>query len=201
MSQVEVKPVEENTPASTSLLDRFEELTNQVKERAYQLFEARGRKHGRQLDDWCQAEGELLTACACDVKATDDQLVIEVDVPGFQAEDLKVNVLPDTVIVEGNASQKKSRKDEAAEYSESSSQTLFQRIPVPETVLVDKAKRHYKKTSFVSRCHWQVISTIRCKPLCLRNLWFQNRRRAPLLYRITCPPGRVQDVERGTKCL
>lgn len=67
-------------------------------------------------------------------------MVIDVDVPGFQAEDLTVNVLPGTVIVEGNASKKKSRKNEFAEYSESSNQTLFQRIRLPEAVLIDKAK-------------------------------------------------------------
>ncbi len=44
MSHVEVKPVQENTPEATSLLSRVQELTTKVRERTYQLFEARGHE-------------------------------------------------------------------------------------------------------------------------------------------------------------
>jgi len=32
----------------------------QIRLRAYQLYEARGREDGRDLDDWLQAEAEIL---------------------------------------------------------------------------------------------------------------------------------------------
>jgi hypothetical protein len=35
------------------------ELQDQVRARAYQLYEKRGRDDGRELDDWLQAEAEL----------------------------------------------------------------------------------------------------------------------------------------------
>ena len=35
-------------------------LEEQIRLRAYALHEARGRKHGRDLDDWLQAEAEIL---------------------------------------------------------------------------------------------------------------------------------------------
>lgn len=41
--------------------DRSEELTNQIRVRAYQRFEARGCEHGHDLDDWCEAEHEVLS--------------------------------------------------------------------------------------------------------------------------------------------
>lgn len=36
------------------------ELANLIHRRAYELFEARGREHGHALDDWLQAEAEIL---------------------------------------------------------------------------------------------------------------------------------------------
>jgi len=37
------------------------ELTEElIRERAYKLFEQRGYKHGHDLDDWLQAEAEVL---------------------------------------------------------------------------------------------------------------------------------------------
>lgn len=35
-------------------------LENQIRERAYQLYEGRGREHGQDQQDWIQAESELL---------------------------------------------------------------------------------------------------------------------------------------------
>ena len=34
-------------------------LEKQIRLRAYERFEARGREHGRDLDDWLQAEAEI----------------------------------------------------------------------------------------------------------------------------------------------
>jgi hypothetical protein len=35
------------------------ELEYQIRQRAYQLYEARGRKDGYELDDWLRAEEEI----------------------------------------------------------------------------------------------------------------------------------------------
>ncbi len=36
-------------------------LQDVIRERAYQLFEARGHQHGRDFDDWVSAESEVLS--------------------------------------------------------------------------------------------------------------------------------------------
>ena len=43
-------------PASTATETKLEE---QVRRRAYQLYEARGRKNGNDLEDWVQAEIDI----------------------------------------------------------------------------------------------------------------------------------------------
>ena len=35
-------------------------IEERIRLRAYELFEARGREHGRDLDDWLQAEAEII---------------------------------------------------------------------------------------------------------------------------------------------
>lgn len=37
-----------------------EEVQQRIKERAYELFEERGREHGHDVDDWLRAETEVL---------------------------------------------------------------------------------------------------------------------------------------------
>ena len=36
------------------------QLEERIRVRAYELYESRGREHGHDLDDWLQAEGEML---------------------------------------------------------------------------------------------------------------------------------------------
>jgi Protein of unknown function (DUF2934) len=38
----------------------FSELEDRVRERAYQLYEKRGRAHGQALNDWLEAKAEVL---------------------------------------------------------------------------------------------------------------------------------------------
>jgi Protein of unknown function (DUF2934) len=54
--------VEEAIPVSTLAEDIGSGPTQeQIAERAYQLFLARGAQPGSAMDDWCQAERELRT--------------------------------------------------------------------------------------------------------------------------------------------
>ena len=50
-----------SVPAKTNLQNTGggSELQDQVRARAFQLYEQRGRDEGHSLDDWLQAEAEL----------------------------------------------------------------------------------------------------------------------------------------------
>jgi hypothetical protein len=51
-------PAEMNYGADTSDC-RMECVPNLIRKRAFQLFEAKGRQSGHELDDWLQAEREI----------------------------------------------------------------------------------------------------------------------------------------------
>ena len=46
-------PIDRKTQSS-------EEVQRQIRRRAYELYEERGRTEGHELDDWLQAEAELI---------------------------------------------------------------------------------------------------------------------------------------------
>lgn len=43
-----------------SLASELHNLEDHIHRRAYELYEARGREDGHELDDWLQAEAEIL---------------------------------------------------------------------------------------------------------------------------------------------
>lgn len=44
---------------ATVTSDHDQELEHQIRQRAYELYEARGREDGREMDDWLRAEEEI----------------------------------------------------------------------------------------------------------------------------------------------
>ena len=56
---VAISPVE-------SLMDRISQASQAITRRAYEIFEANGRRFGRDLDDWFKAEMELLHPGTCE---------------------------------------------------------------------------------------------------------------------------------------
>ena len=52
-------PVKENVKAEATISDDLsQEQVERIRQRAYELYEARGRVEGHDVDDWLQAEAE-----------------------------------------------------------------------------------------------------------------------------------------------
>jgi Protein of unknown function (DUF2934) len=52
-----MNPAKRSEPTRTTPSPTIEE---QIRRRAYELYEARGKQDGREFDDWLQAEAEIL---------------------------------------------------------------------------------------------------------------------------------------------
>jgi hypothetical protein len=52
-----MNPAKRSEPISTTPNPAIEE---QIRRRGYELYEARGREDGHELDDWLQAEAEII---------------------------------------------------------------------------------------------------------------------------------------------
>ncbi len=53
-----MKPVKRSEPTFT--IPDPAQLEEQIRLRAYELYEERGREDGHEVEDWLQAEGEIL---------------------------------------------------------------------------------------------------------------------------------------------
>jgi hypothetical protein len=56
------QPIHPSSPVSTRVPDASADLQNETRAVAYQLYEARGRSDGHDVDDWLQAEVLLRSA-------------------------------------------------------------------------------------------------------------------------------------------
>jgi HSP20 family molecular chaperone IbpA len=85
------------------LEQRKTEIHNMIARRAYELFEYRGRVPSHEIDDWVQAESELVYPCCHDLKESADAIILHVDLPGsLTADQLTLSVEPRRLLLSGD---------------------------------------------------------------------------------------------------
>jgi HSP20 family protein len=134
LSPISVKPFSTN-----EFWSDVEKMMNQIRERAYQIFEQRGRGNGRDLDDWFEAETELLKPVPVEIAEKENVISIRADVPGFKENELELNIEGGVVTIKGEHREESEKKDEKTYHSERRAQQIFRQFTLPVNVLSENA--------------------------------------------------------------
>jgi len=116
------------------LFDRMKETFDAVARRAFEIFERNGRRLGHELEDWLQAESELLHPVCVDISETDSALTVELEVPGFTEKEIEVSVEPRRLTVTGKRESWEEKRKGKTVYSEKRSNGIFRTIELPSEV-------------------------------------------------------------------
>lgn len=136
-----VKQRKEQMPVkvTSDLSDRTREIVDAINRRAYEIFEARGYLNGRDLDDWLQAESELLYPLHLDVQELDNTLILRCELLGFGSDEFEVKVEPRMLTIAGERRQSKSSEAKGTAMVLQSAPRILRTVELPEQVLTEKA--------------------------------------------------------------
>jgi HSP20 family protein len=138
MSQVAIKKAND---AGKKTLPVFEEIAKRleaVRERAFDLFEKRGRELGHDREDWLAAERELFDWPAAEFAEKDGAYEIHVTLPGFEAKDVEVSATPTEVVVHASMEERKKTQKGRVLWTEFGSNEVYRHFGVPNPINVDK---------------------------------------------------------------
>ena len=138
MAQVAIKKVND---AGQRTLPIFEEIAKRfegVRQRAFDLFERRGRELGHELQDWLKAEHELFGRPAAEFAEKDSAYLMQVALPGFEGKDIEVTATPTEVIVHAATKKEKSTQDVNVLWTEFGSNDVYRRFEVANPIDVDR---------------------------------------------------------------
>lgn len=121
-----------------SLFAEIGQYFENVRKRAYELFERRGGAEGGDLADWLKAENELFWKPASELAETGEEYEMRVTVPGLEAKDIEITALPDQIIVKGAAAQNREHVKGELRFSEFSDRELFRQFGFSSPVDVNK---------------------------------------------------------------
>ena len=120
--------------STEQMFDRMKETFDAVARRAFEIFERKGRRFGRDLDDWFQAEAELLHPVHLEISEAEGTLTVRAKVPGFTEKDIEVNVEPRRLTISGKRESAEERKTGKTVYSERRSNEIFRAVDLPAEV-------------------------------------------------------------------
>ncbi len=122
-----------------NLFERANAMFEAISRRAYEIFEGDGRTLGHDLDNWFQAEEELLHPLHLDVTETNEAFELKAEVPGFNEKELQVHVEARRVAISGKREEKKEEKKGKTIRSETCSDRILRVVELPADVDTDRA--------------------------------------------------------------
>lgn len=135
-----VKRAEEPTKPIkyVSLFDQIDETFKALARRAYDIFDGNGRVFGRDLDNWLQAERELLHPVHLNVAESDNSFTVKAEVPGFTEKELEIGVEPHRLTITGKRESTKEEKKGKTVCSESCSDGILRVVELPSEIEAEK---------------------------------------------------------------
>lgn len=112
-----------------------------IARRAYKLFADRGFIHSHDLEDWFRAERELLHSAPMELRETDSQFRLRIEMPGFRENEIVVAVGPLHIIVSAEHHADAEQKKVKVLYSEWRSNHVFRSLNLPAPINPRKTVR------------------------------------------------------------
>jgi HSP20 family protein len=122
------------------LYDRMNQLYDAIAQRAFQIFEDGGGLGGHDQENWFRAESELLHPAHVSISESEDMVLVDAEVPGFNPEELKVSLEPRRLTISGKRESSKEQKEKKAKtvYHEQCSSEILRVLDLPSDVDASK---------------------------------------------------------------
>jgi len=132
-------------------LDRMNLIFEDIARRAFEIFEGNGREFGHDLENWSQAERELLHPVNIELTETEGAFEIKPEVPGFAENELEINVEPRRVVIAGkHESSTEEKKKGKVVRSEACAEQMLRIVELPGPIETAKATATLLKNSMLT---------------------------------------------------
>lgn len=138
MKTVAVQKIEKNKAKPALLFQEIEKQFEEVRRRAFDIFEKRGQELGYALEDWLKAEHEVMGWPAAELTEADSKYDLAMTLPGYEPKDIQVTITPSEIIVHAQVESKKKTEEAKCVWTEFQSNDIYRHFTLPEAINVDK---------------------------------------------------------------
>src|SRR5437867_7526450 len=138
MSNVPVEKVRDGDATPPTIFERMTAIADKIRQKAFEAFQCRGCADGRSLDDWLQAERDIVQSPKAELIEKDGKFQVQVAVPGFDSKDIRVTAMPTALFVEVGSRHEHEKSQGDVYFFEFGHMQLFRRLDLPAPINVDK---------------------------------------------------------------
>jgi HSP20 family molecular chaperone IbpA len=120
--------------------EHTQDVFNLIAQRAFEIFESRGRAHGNDRADWFLAESKLLTPVKFHLSESGEKLTVRAEVPGFHRQEIKVSLESCRLSISGKTEPRESPESEKHPHSHRHAEMMYHLIDLPCEVDPSRAK-------------------------------------------------------------
>lgn len=137
MATIAVEKVNESGSKSPPFTDKIEQIGEQIRRRAHQIFQHR-EVEGSAEEDWLKAERELFLNPASELIEKNGEYEVSIAAAGFKPDEIKVSALPESLVVSGESTHSHEKDENNVHFCEFGQKSFFRQFPLPEKINADK---------------------------------------------------------------
>jgi HSP20 family protein len=127
-----------------SIFDALQHMHDQIMKRAFEIFDRNGHTSGGDLDNWFQAEKELVWKPSIELEEKDNKFLLQVALAGVESKDIDIEVTPEEILVKADLHREQKEKKGKIHTSEFASGNLFRAVRLPKKIDPEKVKAEFK---------------------------------------------------------
>ncbi|MBZ5611270.1 MAG: Hsp20/alpha crystallin family protein [Acidobacteriia bacterium] len=140
MANITVQKIEKPGMQPLPIFEEMEKRFADVRQRAFELFEKRGRALGHALDDWFRAEHEVFGWPAAELDEKGDGYQLQMTLPGFDAGEVQVTATPSEIVVHAEIKPEKKAEEAKVLWTEFGPNNVCRRFAMPQPIDIDKTR-------------------------------------------------------------
>jgi HSP20 family protein len=138
VSQVAINKCKNPETTPQTFLEQLKAISDSIRNQAFSIFQSRNGGNGSDVDDWLQAERDVVWSPASELVEDKKEFRARIALPGFDAKDIQVSAMPDALLIQADATHTHEGKSGNVRFCEFSEKNLFRRLPLPASIDVDK---------------------------------------------------------------
>ena len=127
-----------------SVFDEVERMRDRITRRAYDIFTTSGGIFGKDLEDWRQAEQELVWRPAIELTEKGDQFRLELAAAGVDPKNIDIEVTPEDILIQADVHHEHGETKGDVYACEFAHGNLFRSIHLPKKIEPEKVKAEFK---------------------------------------------------------
>lgn len=144
MSRIRINPVKAAESGPIPALADLGRVGDDIRARAYELFQRRAFGDGHAVDDWLRAEREICWPAA-ELQDKGKRFRLRIAMAGFNDDDIEVTATPNELIVKAQRDSDRKGKNKTTVWTEFRSSRVMRRVRMPAEIDVARVKARYKR--------------------------------------------------------